>query len=226
MYWQEDDNQQQQADNEIVDLVCSISCRSLPVDHAHALAEALLAHAGWLQSDNGAGIHPISIQEAGNGWMRPEGADELLHLSRRTKLILRTPRARLDDAEQLKDRQFDVAGNVLTIQKMDTRELQAMDTLFSRYNILAEGQTEEDFMKVVFEELKNLGISPRKMLPGRSHVIRTPAGELQTSSLMVADLKPDESIALQQRGIGEHQHLGCGLFVPHKGIREVHDLET
>jgi hypothetical protein len=42
---------------------------------------------------------------------------------------------------------------------------------------------------------------------------------------MVAELRPEESITLQQRGIGEHQHLGCGLFIPHKGIREVHDLE-
>ena len=225
MYWQEDNDQQKQQENEIVDLVCTISCRSLPVDHAHALADALMSQAEWLQSDTGAGIHPISIQESGNGWMRPEGADELLLLSRRTKLILRVPRLRIEEAEALKQNEFDVAGNALSIQKMDIRELQPMETLFSRYNIITEGFSEEDFMKGVFEELKALGINPRKMLPGKGRVIRTPAGALQTSSLMIADLKPDESLALQQRGIGEHQHLGCGLFVPHKGIREVHDLD-
>ena len=225
MYWQEDNEQNQQTENEIIDLVCSISCRSLPVDHAHALANALTEHAGWLQSDAGAGIHPISIQESANGWMRPEGADELLHLSRRTKLILRVPRARIEEAQALKEKQLDVAGNVLSIQKMDVRELQAMETLFSRYNIIANGQDEEQFIQAVFEELQGLGINPRKMLPGKGRIIRTPNGELQTSSLMIADLKADESIALQQRGIGDHQHLGCGLFVPHKGIREVAELE-
>lgn len=226
MYWQEDNDKNQSLSDEVVDFVCTISCRSLPVDHAHALAEALLTQAPWLQSDAGAGIHPISIQEAGNGWMRPGGADELLYLSRRTKLILRAPRSRLEEAESLKDKPFDVAGNALVIQKMDVRKLQPMETLFSLHNIVEQGHDEEAFLQAIFELLKDMQINPRKMLPGKGRTIRTAEGELQTSSLMIAELKPDESIALQQRGIGEHQHLGCGLFVPHKGIREVHDLES
>jgi len=226
MYWQEDNDNTQSLDNEMVDIVCSINCRSLPVDHANALAEALIEHAAWLKSDTGAGVHPISIQEAGNGWMRPEGADELLHLSRRTKLILRAPRSRLEEAQEITGKELDVAGNAFSIQKMEMRELQAMETLFSRYNIVEDGNSEEDFLKLVFQALKDMDISPRKMLPGKGRVIRTSDGELHTSSLMIAELKPEESIGLQTRGIGEHQHLGCGLFVPHKGIREVHDLEV
>jgi CRISPR-associated protein Cas6 len=225
MFWQDDNEEQYTVSDEIVDLVCTIRCRSLPNDHAQALAEALLEHAAWLATDAGAGVHPISIQEAANGWMRPEGPDELIHLSRRTKLILRAPQQRLADSEELIGKPLEVDGNPFEIQKIETRQLQPSETLFSRYNIVAEGQDEDDFLQAVFDALKAMGISPRKMLPGKGRRLRGPDGVLHTSSLMVAELRPEESITLQQRGIGEHQHLGCGLFIPHKGIREVHDLE-
>jgi CRISPR-associated endoribonuclease Cas6 len=40
-------------------------------------------------------------------------------------------------------------------------------------------------------------------------------------SLMLADLAVDESVKLQQQSLGTDRKLGCGLFVPHKDIREV-----
>jgi CRISPR-associated protein Cas6 len=212
MYWQEDSDRKTSLRNEVVDFVCTINCRSLPVDHAYALAEALHAHADWLRAEPGAGIHPISIQEAGNGWMRPEGEDEILHLSRRTKLVLRAPRSRISDIEGLKDKPMDVAGNALLILKAEVRELEPVETLFSRYNIVEQGHDEDAFLETIFQELKVLQINPRKMLPGKGRTIRTASGKLQTTSLMIAELKPDESITLQQRGIGVHQHLGFFLY--------------
>lgn len=225
MYWQEDKQAQHNVGDEVMDLVCTIRCRSLPVDHAHALAEAILVHAPWLATDRGAGIHPIGIQEAGNGWMRPEGPDELLLLSRRTRLILRAPRERIADSEALLGKTLDVAGNPLEIQKIESRILQAAETLFSRYTLVEPGHSEEEFLQAVYRQLQLMGIQPRKMLPGKGRTVRGPAGEMQTSSLMVADLTPDESITLQQQGLGDHRHLGIGLFIPHKGIREVAELE-
>ena len=41
---------------------------------------------------------------------------------------------------------------------------------------------------------------------------------------MVADLDVEEAVVLQQRGIGVHQKIGCGLFIPHKGIKAVHEM--
>jgi hypothetical protein len=42
---------------------------------------------------------------------------------------------------------------------------------------------------------------------------------------MVADLEAEESVALQQQGLGQGRMLGCGLFVPHKGIDTVFDIQ-
>ena len=225
MYWQEDENKSSKnVSDATVDVVCKLDCRSLPVDHAHALSAAICEHLPWLIDEQGAGIHPISIPEAGNGWLRPEGGDETLHLSKRTKLILRIPSARFDDATTLIRKKLSVAGNDMTIMKMTERLLQPMETVFSRYNIVEEGMDEADFMRKIMQSLESMDITPRKMLPGREHSLRTDTGVLKTLTLMIAELSTEESLRLQQKGIGQHQHMGCGLFIPQKSITEVHEV--
>ena len=83
---------------------------------------------------------------------------------------------------------------------------------------------EAAFMQQVMQSLKSMDITPRKMLPGREHTLRTDNGLLKTMTLMIADLRPEESLKIQQKGIGQHQHMGCGLFIPQKSITEVHEV--
>jgi len=225
MYWQEDEKKPDNPviPDDVVDMVYSITCRSLPVDHAHALYSAIAEHLAWIDDEEGAGVHPIHVAESGNGWLRPENADELLHLSRRTKLMIRVPRQRIDEAKSLVGQTLDIAGNEMSIDKVTQRLLSDLDTLFARYMVINEGLTEDAFIEQTIAQMQELGVTPRKVLPGKGHKIRTPKGELNTLSLMLADLKMDESLVLQQKGVGSHRYLGCGLFIPHKGIKEVYE---
>jgi hypothetical protein len=59
------------------------------------------------------------------------------------------------------------------------------------------------------------------MLGGITHTMKFPDGAVFTRSLMVADLAPEQSVRLQQAGLGEGRTIGCGLFLPHKGINPV-----
>ena len=45
--------------------------------------------------------------------------------------------------------------------------------------------------------------------------------EMTTFSMMLHGLGPEQSLRLQQRGLGPHRLLGCGLFVPHKSAAAV-----
>ena len=47
------------------------------------------------------------------------------------------------------------------------------------------------------------------------------AGIATAFVLMLAGLAPEESLALQWHGLGEERMLGCGLFIPHKGIGDL-----
>jgi hypothetical protein len=205
MYWQEDrTNKVYVVPDDIVDVAFGIACPCLPVDHAHALSQALLQALPWLQQEQHAGIHLIHGAESGHGWQRPEAPDkELLHLSRRTKMTLRLPKQRIADAT--------------------VRPLSTLSTLFSRYVISRADEDEEQFVRRVAIELEQLGISVRKLLCGKSHVIALPEGQILTRRLMVADLKAAQSVKLQQRGLGPGRKIGCGLFIPHKGVEAVNN---
>ena len=56
---------------------------------------------------------------------------------------------------------------------------------------------------------------------GKMTLLTTPSGMLRTRSLMLSDLSTGESVRLQQQGLGPHGKMGCGIFIPHKGIESV-----
>ncbi|TNF84895.1 MAG: type I-MYXAN CRISPR-associated protein Cas6/Cmx6 [Gammaproteobacteria bacterium] len=224
MYWEETKSQDTyQVPDDIVDLVFDISCRTLPVDHHHALSVAIASALPWFRGEELAGMHPVHVAESGNGWMRPENPADLLHLSRRTKLVLRVPGHRVDAARALSGRTLDVGGFELGVGDATPRMLSEITTLFSRYVVANPDHDETEFLDDVVRQLAELDIRPRKMLPGRIKHIRTPEQQLTTRSLMVADLEREEAVRLQRRGLGPHRHLGCGIFIPHKDINEVRD---
>jgi CRISPR-associated protein Cas6 len=153
--------------------------------------------------------------------MRPESAGDLLCLSRRTKLVLRVPRLRIDAAQALVGRQLDVAGHALRVDKASLRPLSAITTIFSRYVVSADGLDENAFLQAAMREMTAFGVHPKKMLCGIEKVIVTPDQPVHTRSLMITELSQQESVILQQHGLGPLRHLGCGLFIPHKDMKDL-----
>ena len=230
MFWEEekDENTPHQVPDDVVDLVYTISCKCLPLDHAYAFSSAIRAALPWIDDESQAGIHLIHGAESGNGWMRPEDpANELLYLSKRSRMTLRVPRHRIEDARRLTGEKLDIDGHSLEVGKAKLKLFSALPTQFARYVVVPDGISHEDeaaFMAFAVEELKGLQIRVRKLLCGRTHALQHPGGDLHTRSIMLADLERGEAIALQQQGIGQHRRIGCGLFIPHKGIKAVHEM--
>ena len=99
MYWEETKPEHDHViPDAVVDLAFDMSCRCLSVDHMYALSQAIVRELPWMPTEPGVGIHPIHVAESGNGWTRPENPTDLLYLSRRTKLILRIPKQRIEEA--------------------------------------------------------------------------------------------------------------------------------
>lgn len=208
----------------VVDLSFKINCKQLPTMHAWELSQALYEILPWLVEEPEAGIHQIHGATTGNGWERPSD-DELMCLSRRTRMNLRVPKTRAEATLSLVGKKIDVAGHELEIGEAIEKPLIPLGTLFSRYVVVPDGLDEEGFLQWLIEALAQRDIHLRKMLCGISHTIHTPDSALETRSLMIADLDKQTSIALQEQGIGEHRHLGCGILMPHKGIKAVGESE-
>ena len=223
MYWQEAENKQAfLVPSDIQDLSFRTAGKCLPLDHAHALSSAIQAVLPWLASEAGSGIHLIHVAESGNGWFRPEDpASELLHLSRRTRLTLRVPEHRVEDAKALTGETLNIGGHDLTVGEASNKLLSPLTTVFSRY-VVDQGEGDETaFVEQIVEQLGELEISVRKLLCGKPHTFQLPERSLPVRSVLLADLKQAESIRLQQHGLGPDRLLGCGLFLPHKGVAPV-----
>ena len=230
MLWKEDtsENTRFVVPDDVVDLVYKISCRCLPLDHAWSFSRALREQLPWLDQEPLSGIHLIHGAESGNGWMRPEDASgEVLHLSHRSRMTLRIPKHRIEDAHQLSSRTLDIDGYSLEIGKATVKQFSTLPTQFARYVVIPDGlatDDEEVFINYIIDELRSIDVRVRKMLCGKTHDIRLPDGVLRTRSVMVADLDVEDAVRLQQQGIGAHKQTGCGLFIPHKGIKAVHEM--
>ncbi|MEJ2095282.1 MAG: type I-MYXAN CRISPR-associated protein Cas6/Cmx6 [Gammaproteobacteria bacterium] len=207
MFWSDEKDRKAEfvVSDDVVDLAFRIRCPTLPLDHAHSLSSALLRELPWLEKEEFAGVHLIHGAASGNGWYRPEDV----------------PRHRLEDARQLVGKTLDIAGHPLALGETEVFLLSSLPTLFARYVITDADKSEEAFLVDVARQLEADGIACRKLLGGISHALKFPQGPVFTRSLMVADLEPEQSVRLQQIGVGEGRAMGCGLFLPHKGIKPV-----
>ncbi len=222
-FWQEESEETDvyTVPDDIVDLLFKVSCRSLPLEHAYALSTALHNVLPWLADEPRAGVHLIHGAESGNGWIRPEAPDELMYLSRRARLTLRLPKQRIDDARLLDGKTLDIAGNVLGLSDPNVRPLSNLTTIFTRYLVSEHAENDEDFLSHAMELLQEKRIRVKKMMSGRIHTITLPEGRITARSLMLDGMTTEESVLLQQEGLGEGRRIGCGLFLPHKGIAPV-----
>ena len=224
MHWQEQDTTISHAAADLVtDLCFRIRCRRLPVDHAHTLSTAVRQELPWIGQNKGVAIHTIHIAESGNGWLRPEqGASEVLLLSLRTRFILRLPIAMVEKAKKLCGKTLDLPGFPIQVGNAGMRALVASTTLLARHVLVGEGENEDRFIQRILSTLQSMQIVTPKILCGRSHTIQGRQKTYQTSSVLLGDLSTTDSIRLQQQGLGDHQLLGCGIFIPHKSINAIH----
>ena len=226
LYWREADEPETRFEvpDEIFDLVFRLRGSKLEIDHAYQLAEALRAQ---LKAETFAriGVHGVRMAGSGNGWNRPQQTDTEMPLSRRARLAIRLHRKDYDELAGLSDQVLQLGQQQLEVGDSTIRQLSTMASLHARAVCCDPDQPEPDFLAQVATELRELGIVVTRMICGRSGQIRSQRGLLFTRALLVADLKPEESVCLQQRGLGDAQRLGCGLFVPHRGIDPVYTAQ-
>lgn len=221
MFWSEEEKAEDfTVPDNVIDLSFKVACKQIKLDHAWALTDAMHELLPWFKEEPQAAIHHIYIPQSGNGWVRSDDfADELIQLSRRTRLKIRIPQHRQNDVQAICGKTISVDGNDLTFGTAEQHLLSTMTTIVARHVHIPDTDADEQiFLQAAQEQIKALGINVRKMLCGKSHQLKTPDGLIMTRSLMIADISPEESICLQENGVGHYYSYGCGIFIPQKGI--------
>jgi len=179
----------------------------IPVDHGYALFNELTRLLPWLAHEELAGIHPVHGSDSGTGH---------LLLNRRTRLVIRIPKERLDELLGLSGKQIDIAGNPLTIGSSKTKPLPHYTPLYA--HLVTTGSLDERaFTQDIMRLLDELTIETR-FLCGKQQTLTTADGVITGYSLMLHGLPVEHSIRVQQLGLGGNRKLGCGIFIPHKSI--------
>ncbi len=193
----------------MLDLVFALNGRSLPANHAATLWREVVGVLPWLAAEEHAGLVPLRMPEQGEGvWFLP----------RRAKLALRVPAGRGADARGLSGRTLNVDGHPVEIGPAHERPLQPASTLHAMLVVSRCG--EADFLDEAEAELRQRGIAGQ-LICGRRAGLERGEERIAGYSLVVHDLKPQDSLRLQCLGLGGERHLGCGIFVPYKEIADL-----
>ena len=217
--WEEEEELQLKDTSRMIDVAFRIECKTLPYDHACDLSNEITKNLPWLLDDQLTGIQTLHGPESGNGWVRSE--KEEIFLSKRTRLILRIPRGDIDKERELENIEINVLGNNIKIGKSTTKTFLIVRDLISRFVLCDKDETEEEFLLGVKKELLNHGVSIKKAICGKAKSLTINGKSKITRSLMIADLSKENSVLLQDTGVGTGRIYGCGIFLPHKSIDAV-----
>lgn len=200
----------------MVDLSFYVQGTTLALDHGYALYSAvsrLLGPDG--HEGNGLGIHPIRGQ--------PVDGERLL-LSGASRLRIRTPVELIPRLLVLSGQRLDVGGHMIRLGVPQTYALEPATVLSSRLVTIKGFDEPESFSRAVQRQLDTMDVKGKPVIPRRTigpyageptrRVLRIKDKTIVGFALIVAELTAEESLILQERGLGGRRHMGCGVFMP------------
>ena len=221
----------------MVDLSFPVQGERLAMDHGYPLYGALSRQMPWLHDEASgggaeaghggeesttrgeAGVFRISGAAAGGG---------LLQIDRRSRLRLRVAELRLVEAVGLTGALLEVDGHKLRLGPPTVHPLRPAATLKSRLVLIKIAHTveltPEAFLAAADRQLAVMEIDgeasiplhksgPRVGQPQRK-VMRIKGAVRVGYPLLVGGLSADDSLRLQEQGLGGRRRMGCGLFLP------------
>ncbi len=189
----------------MVDFAFSLQGRFVPSCYARPLWEGIYRVLPWLAGEPEAGLLPLRGHDQGEG----------IWLPHRSKLVLRLPRTRAEEAQALCGAQIAVGTETLAVGQGELRPHRGYPTLHAA--MVASELDETAFHDQVRTDLATMGIGGQ-WICGRQRTLRDEVAPLHGFSLVVHHLTPSQSLQLQGCGLGQARHLGCGIFVPYKSI--------
>jgi CRISPR-associated protein Cas6 len=192
-----------------IDLLFPLHGHAIPLDHGYVLYAALaraLESSGdcWLHNREDVGVHLIRGHYQGKG---------RLALNAGSRLTVRLPATLVHKFLALAGQQLTLGTDSLRVGIPQPRALQATPTLYAHLVTTRNGNDENRFDTEIAHQLAELAIrgSPQRG-PRRSFTIKD--RKVVAHTLLVSELTAEESIRLQEHGLGGRRKLGCGVFVP------------
>lgn len=187
-----------------VDLAFVLAGTRLPVDHGYALYSAVSRIVPGVHGARDVAIHPTRGRYGGDG---------MLSLTRASRLIVRVPDVEIHTYLPLTGNMLEVDDCSLRVGSPEVRTLRPAATLFARLVTIKGFMEPEPFSQAAWRQLERLGVTG-DLHVGERRVFRVKDKQVVGFAVLVSGLDAEESIHLQESGIGGRRHMGCGVFVP------------
>ena len=187
-----------------IDLAFRLTGSAVPVDHGYALYAALSRILSDLHAAKGIGVQPIRGIYSGNG---------TLHLADFSRLILRLPDEQIRAYLKLAGKRLELDEYRLSVGVPEVRTLRPVVRLRARLVTIKGFLKEDEFLAAAERQLEQLGIKGQAHL-GARRTFRVRDKQVVGFEMGVTQLTAEESLTLQERGLGGRRKMGCGVFVP------------
>ena len=205
-----------ESDSPSVDLVFPLGGKLLPLDNGYLVYSALSRICPTLHELKNISIHPIAGIPQSNKQLR---------LTSRSKLQIRIQIEHIPLVyEFLAGQTFNIGQDQFYIGIPEYKQLTPCSVLYSRLVIIRRCFEPQVFLEAAQRQLEDLGIK------GSIDILKKKNGQLQCRQLVmrkeigtfpirgygveVKDLSEEDSLKLQQHGIGGKKKMMCGVFVP------------
>jgi CRISPR-associated protein Cas6 len=190
-----------------------------PADHAYALYSALAALIEGLHSDERlCMIAPIPGLYVGNGRLQIQ--------SNKSRLWLRLHADDIPRFLPLVGQEIQIGGQALKIGVPQVRSLVPASALIARTVTIKGFKEPGPFLEAAQRQLDALSFQAELGIPlvregkhegePRRRVVRIRDKRIVGFTLQATGLTAQDSIMLQESGLGGRRHLGCGFFIPLK----------
>lgn len=196
----------------VVDLYFHVQGKEVGVDHGYALYSAISRvveneHDRWLHTSDAVGLIPMRGRYVGGG---------KLALGRGARFGLRLPAEQISKVLPLAGKHLEINGDKLRVGTTTTSALIPAAVLYAHLVTTKHGENETRFDEEIQRQLRALDIkgAPQR---GPRRIVSIKDRKVVGYSLLVTGLTADESIRLQEQGLGGRRKMGCGVFLPKTG---------
>lgn len=210
-----------------VDLCFPIKGTVIPADSSYHLYAALSGLLPDIHDKREIGIHAIKGTPA---------RDRTLTLTGQSKVILRLPQSELMRYMLLAGQQLQLGESNIRLQGAFLRPLVPAPRLYSRLTVIKGHMEPDSFLQAARRQLEALEIRGEPQLiaqpeiaaenqdkttgsrsPWLRRTVQIKENRFVGFALRVQDLTAEESLRLQEKGLGGKRHFGCGIFVVDRG---------
>ena len=199
----------------VIDLAFRVMAQTIPIDYGYALFGAISRIIPSIHGDRRIGVHPIRGMH-----LEPRR----LSLVDGSRLRLRLPSEEVATYLALAGATLDLDGSKLAVGIPAVEPLHPAPALRSRLVTIGQLKDPEPFLATAQRQLTDLGVPPTAEFLADTHpdrlgqpvrrVIRIKDRRIVGFPLLIPNLTAEESLIVQEHGIGSRRRMGCGVFVP------------